>query len=70
MPIPDGGQTLNAPELGFTDGAFTATEFMCDVEGHPEQPALRLALEELGFFSRRITILGVYPKARKEGLLS
>jgi hypothetical protein len=25
MPIPDGGQTLNAPELGFTDGAFTAT---------------------------------------------
>ena len=44
-------------------GAFTATEFMCDVEGHPEQPALCLALEELGFFSREIRILGVYPRA-------
>jgi prephenate dehydratase len=44
-------------------GAFTATEFLCDVEGHPEQPALRLALEELGFFSREIRILGVYRRA-------
>jgi prephenate dehydratase len=44
-------------------GAFTATEFMCDVEGHPEQPGLRLALEELGFFSREIRILGVYSRA-------
>jgi len=31
MPIPAGGQTLNAPELGFTDGAFTAT-----LPGQPE----------------------------------
>jgi len=36
---------------------------MCDVEGHPEQTALRHALEELAFFSREIRILGVYKRA-------
>jgi prephenate dehydratase len=45
------------------DGHFTATQFLCDVEGHPEQPALRRALEELTFFSRDCRILGVYPAA-------
>jgi prephenate dehydratase len=44
-------------------GEFTATQFLCDVDGHPEQPALRRALEELEFFSRQVRILGVYPAA-------
>jgi len=44
-------------------GSFAATQFLCDVEGHPEQPALRRALEELQFFSRETRILGVYPSA-------
>jgi prephenate dehydratase len=44
-------------------GQFTATQFLCDVEGHPEQPQLRRALEELSFFSREARILGVYPAA-------
>lgn len=44
-------------------GQFTATRFMCDVDGHPDHPALRNALEELAFFSREIRILGVYPRA-------
>jgi len=48
-------------------GAFTATQFLCEVEGHPEQPALRRALEELGFFSRETRILGVYPMAPVRG---
>ena len=65
------GVNMTKLESYMVGGAFTATEFMCDVDGHPEQPALRLALEELGFFSRQIRILGVYPKARvREGLLS
>ncbi len=65
------GVNMTKLESYMVGGAFTATEFMCDVDGHPEQPALRLALEELGFFSRKIRILGVYPKARvREGLLS
>ncbi len=44
-------------------GEFTATQFLCDVEGHPEQPGLRRALEELSFFSTEVRVLGVYPMA-------
>ncbi len=58
------GVNMTKLESYMVGGAFTATEFMCDVEGHPEQPALRLALEELAFFSRHIKVLGVYRKAR------
>jgi prephenate dehydratase len=43
------------------DGAFSATQFYADIEGHPDQPNVRLALEELDFFSREVRILGVYP---------
>ena len=43
------------------DGRFVATQFLADVEGHPDDPNLRLALEELAFFSREVKILGVYP---------
>ena len=35
----------------------------CDADGHPEQPALRRALEELTFFSSEVRVLGVYPAA-------
>jgi prephenate dehydratase len=44
-------------------GHFVATQFYADVEGHPEDESVRLALEELAFFTRRIQILGVYPAA-------
>ncbi len=43
------------------DGAFTVAQFYADIEGHPDQRPVRLALEELGFFSREVKILGVYP---------
>jgi prephenate dehydratase len=43
------------------DGAFTATQFYADVEGHPREPALGRALEELKFFCEELAILGVYP---------
>ena len=57
------GVNMTKLESYMVGGQFTATQFLCDVEGHPEQPALRLALEELGFFSREIKILGVYAQA-------
>lgn len=44
-------------------GQFAATQFLCEIDGHPEQRNVRLALEELDFFSREIRILGVYPAA-------
>jgi prephenate dehydratase len=42
-------------------GEFTATQFLADVDGHPGDPPLKRALEELKFFSRETRILGVYP---------
>lgn len=44
-------------------GAFTATLFYADVEGHPDDPNVKLALDELRFFSKEVRILGVYPKS-------
>ncbi len=61
------GVNMTKLESYMVDGHFTATQFMCDVDGHPEQPALRRALEELSFFSRETRILGVYPAATTRG---
>ena len=44
-------------------GQFTATQFYIDIEGHPDDDRVRLAMEELSFFSREVKILGVYPGA-------
>ena len=44
-------------------GAFTATLFYADIEGHPDDANVKLALEELKFFSREVRILGVYPRS-------
>ena len=42
-------------------GHFTATQFYADVEGDPRDTPLRLALEELAFFTHEVKILGTYP---------
>ncbi len=47
-------------ESYMVDGSFTATQFYADVVGHPDDPALSRALEELEFFTSKIEILGVY----------
>ena len=48
---------LESYQLG---GKFFSTLFYADVEGHPDDRSLALALEELRFFSREVRILGVY----------
>ncbi|MEZ5782990.1 MAG: prephenate dehydratase [Rhizobiaceae bacterium] len=45
-------------------GAFTATLFYADIEGHPDDHNVRLALEELDFFSKEMRIVGVYPRSK------
>ena len=45
------------------DGSFNATQFYADIIGHPEDENVRMALEELNFFSRKLSILGVYPQS-------
>jgi prephenate dehydratase len=57
------GVNMTKLESYMVGGHFTATQFMCDVDGHPEHPGLRHALDELEFFSRQVRILGVYPAA-------
>ncbi|MBV9556186.1 MAG: prephenate dehydratase [Pseudolabrys sp.] len=55
------GVNMTKLESYMVGGNFFATQFYADVEGHPDDRALVLALEELGFFSKELTILGVYP---------
>ncbi len=43
------------------DGSFTATQFYSDIEGHPDDENVQLALEELKYFTSELTILGTYP---------
>jgi prephenate dehydratase len=50
-------------ESYMVEGSFTATQFYADVEAHPDDRPLKLALEELEFFSTEVKILGVYPAA-------
>ena len=44
-------------------GAFTATQFYADIEGHPTDIGVQHAFEELEFFTDHFRILGVYPAA-------
>ena len=43
------------------NGSFQTTEFHIDVEAHPHDESMQLALEELEFFTSQIKILGAYP---------
>ena len=55
------GVNMTKLESYMVGGHFTQTQFYADVEGHPDERPLRLALEELDFFAREVKILGVYP---------
>ena len=55
------GVNMTKLESYMVEGEFTATQFLADVDGHPEDANLARALEELSFFSREVKILGVYP---------
>src|SRR6516164_4717777 len=60
------GVNMTKLESYMVNGSFSATQFYADVEGHPKQRALELALEELEFVSqpKSLKILGVYPEHR------
>jgi prephenate dehydratase len=49
---------LESYQLG---GSFNATQFYADIQGHPDQPHVAHALEELAFHTASHTIMGVYP---------
>ena len=49
---------LESYQLG---GSFNATRFYVDIQGHPNQPHVARALEELAFHTADHIIMGVYP---------
>ncbi len=61
------GVNMTKLESYMVGGSFTATEFYADIEGHPEDANVKLALEELGYFTSEFRILGVYPADRPRG---
>ncbi|WP_342166077.1 prephenate dehydratase [Methylobacterium sp. SD21] len=55
------GVNMTKLESYMIEGEFTATQFYAEVDGHPDEPGLRRALDELGYFSRELRIVGTYP---------
>lgn len=54
------GVNMTRLESYMIGGNFNSAQFYADVEGHPEQRNMRLAFEELEFFSHEVKILGSY----------
>jgi len=55
------GVNMTKLESYMVAGEFTATQFLAEVDGHPDEPGLKRALEELAFFTTDVKVLGVYP---------
>lgn len=60
-----GGFATNGVQMvkleSYVDQDFNVARFYADVEGHVDEPALQLAFQELGFFAKRVLMLGTYP---------
>lgn len=63
------GVNITKLESYMENGAFKATMFYADIEGHPDSVPVKLALEELNFFCENFRLLGTYPADpfRREG---
>ncbi|MEO0357777.1 MAG: prephenate dehydratase [Pseudomonadota bacterium] len=61
------GVNMTKLESYMVGGAFTATQFYADVDGHPDDENVKLALDELAFFTDSLRILGTYPAAANRG---
>ncbi|MBM1220257.1 prephenate dehydratase [Ponticoccus sp. SC2-23] len=62
------GVNMTKLESYMVGGSFHATQFFAEVEGHPDDRNLQLALEELDYFTDMVKLMGVYPASprRKE----
>ncbi len=54
------GVSLIKLESYIPGGASNQAKFLITIEGHPSQKNVALALEELGFFSKNVKLLGIY----------
>lgn len=55
------GVNMTKLESYMVGGEFTATQFLAEVDGHPDDVGVKNALEELAFFTTDVKVLGVYP---------
>ena len=55
------GVNMTKLESYMVGGSFSATQFYADIEGHPDDRNVQLAMEELDYFTDHFTLLGVYP---------
>jgi prephenate dehydratase len=55
------GVNMTKLESYMVEGQFSATQFYAEVDGHPDDLPLQRALSELGFFSKELHVLGVFP---------
>lgn len=60
------GVNMTKLESYMVGGAFTATQFYADIEGHPSDPGVVHAFDELEFFTDYFRVLGVYPAAESK----
>jgi prephenate dehydratase len=54
------GVNMTKLESYINPQGFDVAQFYADIEGHPENENVKLALEEMKYFCKRIDILGVY----------
>jgi prephenate dehydratase len=55
------GVNMTKLESYMVGGHFAATMFLAEIDGHPDEPGVKRALEELRFFTHEVKVLGVYP---------
>jgi len=58
------GVNMSKLESYMVNGNFASTEFYAEIEGHPDDGPVKLALEELNFYSEKVRIIGIYPAHR------
>lgn len=59
------GVNMTKLESYMVGGHFTATQFYAEIEGHPDDRNVQLALEELRYFTDHLHVMGVYPAAER-----
>ncbi len=57
------GVNITKLESYIEPGSFSQAQFYADIEGHPDERRVKLALEELEFFCVDYQLLGTYPKS-------
>lgn len=55
------GINMTKLESYMVGGQFTATQFYAEIEGHPDDRSVQLAMEELTYFTDHLHVMGVYP---------